>query len=113
MRAITLQELGAVSALAGDLPQPGPRPGEVLVRVRASSVNGFDKMAAAGLLKGVLEYRFPVVLGKDFAGTVEAVGDGPTRFAIGDTVFGAVMQPYLRDGAWAELLAVGDQYGIT
>ncbi|WP_406045048.1 NADP-dependent oxidoreductase [Micromonospora sp. NBC_00898] len=113
MRAITLQELGAAPALAGDLPQPGPRPGEVLVRVRASSVNGFDEMAAAGMLKGRMEYRFPVALGKDFAGTVEAVGDGPTRFGIGDTVFGVVMKPYLRDGAWAELLAVGDQYGIT
>ncbi|SCG70341.1 NADP-dependent oxidoreductase [Micromonospora inositola] len=113
MRAITLHDLGAPPALADDQPQPGPRPGEVLVRVRASSVNGIDRKAAAGMLKGRMEYRFPVVLGKDFAGTVEAVGDGPTRFGLGDPVFGVVMRPYLGDGAWADFLAVGDQHGIA
>jgi NADPH:quinone reductase-like Zn-dependent oxidoreductase len=113
MRAIVLHDFGAAPAAADDLPQPSPGPGEVLVRVRTSSVNGFDKMAAAGMLKGRMEYQFPVVLGKDFAGTVEAVGDGATRFSVGDTVFGVVMKPYLGDGAWGEHLSIGEQYGIT
>ncbi len=54
-------------------------PGRVLVRVRAASVNGFDLSVPSGRLRGMLEYRFLVVLGKDFAGTVEAVGDGVAR----------------------------------
>ncbi|MFS8478610.1 MAG: NADP-dependent oxidoreductase [Micromonosporaceae bacterium] len=112
MRAITLADFGATPALT-DIPRPTPGAGEVLVRVRASSVNGFDRMAAAGMLKEMMEYRFPVVLGKDFAGTVEAVGDGTTRFIAGDLVFGVVMKPFLGDGAWGEFLVVGENYGIT
>ncbi len=38
------------------------------MRVRASSLNGFDTAVAAGYLAGMMEHRFPVVLGKDFAG---------------------------------------------
>ncbi|OKI49044.1 NADP-dependent oxidoreductase [Micromonospora sp. CB01531] len=112
MRAITLVAEGGEPALR-DLPQPSPGPGEVLVRVRASSVNGFDKKAAAGMMKGGLEYRYPVVLGKDFAGEVAAVGDGVTRFRVGDPVFGVVMRSYLGDGSWAEHVAVGERVGIT
>jgi NADPH:quinone reductase-like Zn-dependent oxidoreductase len=63
-----------------DVPKPEAGPGEVLVRVHASSVNGFDLSVAAGRLKGMMEYQFPVILGRDFAGVVEAVGSGATRF---------------------------------
>ncbi|NUT97493.1 MAG: alcohol dehydrogenase catalytic domain-containing protein, partial [Saccharothrix sp.] len=75
MRAVAFSEFGAAPALT-ELPVPRPGPGEVLVRVHASSVNGFDLGVLGGYLKGVYEYEFPVVLGKDFAGRVEAVGDG-------------------------------------
>jgi len=112
MRAIAIHDFGAAPTLT-DLPEPKPGPGEVLVRVRASSLNGFDAAVAAGMLKGMMEHRFPVGLGKDFAGTVEAVGDGASRFAVGDTVFGVVMKPVLGDGAFGEYLAVGEQYAIT
>ena len=95
------------------MPKPEPGPGEVLVRVRASSVNGFDVAVAAGRLKGMMEHRFPVVLGKDFAGVVEALGEGATRFAPGDEVFGVVMKPYLGDGGFGEYVVVGEQYGIA
>jgi NADPH:quinone reductase-like Zn-dependent oxidoreductase len=112
MRAIAVSEYGAPPALT-DVPQPQPGPGEVLVRVRASSVNGFDAAVAAGMLKGMMEHRFPVVLGKDFAGTVEALGAGAARFAVGDQVFGVVMKPFLGDGGWGEHLAVDEQFGIA
>lgn len=61
-----------------DLPTPEPGPGEVLVRVHSASLNGFDVAVAAGMLQGMMEHRFPIVLGKDYAGTVAAVGDGVT-----------------------------------
>jgi NADPH:quinone reductase len=89
------------------VPTPQPGPGEVLVRVRAASVNGFDLGLVAGMLRGMMEYPFPVVLGRDFAGTVEAIGEGTTRFATGDAVFGAVADPStLFSRSFAEYVAV-------
>ena len=112
MRAIAIDDFGTAPALS-DLPMPEPGPGEVLVRVHASSLNGFDLSVAAGWLKGMMEHRFPVVLGKDFAGTVEAVGAGVSRFAVGDRVFGVVMKPVLGDGAFGEFVTVPESFGIT
>ena len=112
MRAIVLTEQGASPTLT-ELPTPTPGAGEVLVRVQASSVNGFDAAVAAGYLAGMMEHRFPVVLGKDFAGTVEAVGPGVSRFAVGDRVFGVVTKPFLGDGGFGEYVVVGDQIGIA
>lgn len=112
MRAIAIDDFGAPPGVT-ELPQPTPGPGEVLVRVRASSINGFDAATAAGLLEGMMEHRFPVVLGKDFAGTVEAAGEGVTRFGVGDDVFGVVMKPFLGDGGLGEYVAVAEGYGLT
>ncbi|WP_217708389.1 NADP-dependent oxidoreductase [Nonomuraea rhodomycinica] len=105
-------DFGAELAPA-DLPVPEPGPGEVLVRVLASSVNGFDMGVLGGYLKGVYEYEFPVVLGKDFAGTVAAVGPEVTRLAPGDDVFGVVMRPTLGQGGFAEYVVVSEAYGVA
>ncbi len=112
MRAIAIADFGAPPALT-DVPTPKPEPGEVLVRVKASSINGFDAAVAAGLTKGMMEHRFPVVLGKDFAGVVEGHGGGDSRFALGDEVFGVVTKPYLGDGGLGEYVAVGEEFGIA
>jgi NADPH:quinone reductase-like Zn-dependent oxidoreductase len=112
MRAVVVAEQGADPALA-EVPTPEPGAGEVLVRVQASSVNGFDLSVAAGRVAGMMEHRYPVVLGKDFAGAVAAVGDGVTRFAAGDAVFGVVTKPFLGDGAFGEYVTVSEQIGIT
>jgi hypothetical protein len=50
----------------------------------------------------MMEHRFPVILGKDFAGTVEAVGDGVTSEHVGDEVFGVLMRDYVGDGTFAD-----------
>jgi NADPH:quinone reductase-like Zn-dependent oxidoreductase len=81
MRAIAISDYGTPPTLT-ELPKPEPGPGEVLISVHASSINGFDGAVAAGMLKGMMEHRFPVVLGKDFAGVVEALGDGASKFAV-------------------------------
>ncbi len=112
MRALAISEPGASPAVM-TLPTPRPEAGELLVRVRGSSVNGFDVAVAAGMLQGMMEHRYPVVLGKDFAGTVEATGEGASRFTPGDEVFGVVMKPYLGDGGYGEYLVVGEQHGIA
>ena len=85
---------------------PAPQPGEVLVKVAASSINGFDVATAAGYLQGMMEHRFPLVIGKDFAGTVAALGEGVTDYAVGDQVFGVVMQPFLGTGSLTEYVTV-------
>jgi len=111
MRAVAIEAFGAPVCVL-ELPTPAPTPAEVLVKVASTSVNGFDLAVAAGMLEGAMEHRFPVVLGKDFAGTVEAVGEGVTRLAAGDPVFGVVMKPYLGDGSFAEYVTVPEHYGI-
>src|SRR6266508_812176 len=112
MKAIATTDFGAPVTLV-EISTPEPGEGEILVRVASSSINGFDLSVASGRTKGMMEHRFPVVLGKDFAGTVEAVAAGASRFAVGDMVFGVVMKPVLGDGAFGDYLAVGDQYGIA
>jgi len=105
MRAFALPSADSEPTVT-EVADPTPGTGEVLVRVAASSLNGFDASVASGRLHGMMEHRFPVVLGKDFAGTVEAVGEGSSRFAVGDAVFGVVMKPHLGDGGIGELLVV-------
>ena len=102
---VAIARQGAQPTLHRDLPIPEPAEGEVLVRVRASSVNGFDLAAANGYLQAMMEHRFPVVLGKDFAGTVENIGPGVDGIAPGDDVYGVVMKPYLGDGGLGEHVA--------
>lgn len=106
MRAFVLPSFDAPPTVA-DVPTPNAEPSELLVRVRAASVNGVDLSIASGRLQGMLAYDFPVVLGKDFAGTVAAVGSGVTSFAAGDRVFGVVYAPSpLSSRSFAEYLAV-------
>ncbi|MFE3455045.1 NADP-dependent oxidoreductase [Nonomuraea sp. NPDC059194] len=112
MRAVAFHDFGA-DLLTVELPVPEPAAGEVLVRVTASSVNGFDLAALGGYLKGVYEYEFPVVIGKDFAGTVAATGEGVTGLAEGDEVFGVVLRPTLGQGGFAEYVAVSADHGIA
>ena len=112
MRAFALTDFGAAPEII-DLPLPEPAEGEVRVRVRAASVNGFDLSVADGRLKDMMEHRFPVVLGKDFAGTVDVVGPGVTGYQVGDRVFGVVMKPYLGDGSFAEYVTVPTTVGLA
>ncbi|MEU5861923.1 NADP-dependent oxidoreductase [Nonomuraea sp. NPDC047529] len=112
MRAVMLNSVPATPALA-DLPVPRPEAGEVLVKVAASSVNGFDLAVAAGYLQQMMDHRFPLVVGKDFAGTVEALGEGVEGFIVGQPVFGVVMKPFLGPGSMAEYVTVSAGYGIA
>jgi NADPH:quinone reductase-like Zn-dependent oxidoreductase len=112
MRAITLEGFEAGPTLR-DLPVPEPGPTEVLVRVHASSVNGMDAAVASGMLKGMMEYEFPVTLGRDFAGVVERVGSGVTRYSQGDEVFGFLATPTLHEGSWAECVLVPEDMFLS
>ena len=108
MRAFTLDSFDSPPRLRDDLPEPLPAGNELLVRVHASSVNPVDAAIAAGVLKEMAEHDFPVTLGRDFAGVVERVGDGVSRYHAGDEVFGFLpaTNPSVHDGSWTELIAV-------
>ena len=112
MRAFVFPEPGRAPEVR-DIDIPEPADGEVRVRVAAASVNGFDLSVAAGYLVNMMEHRFPVVLGKDFAGTIDAVGEGVSGFAVGDRVFGVVTKPYLGDGSFGEYVTVPVAVGLA
>jgi NADPH:quinone reductase-like Zn-dependent oxidoreductase len=80
--------------------------GEVRVKVRASSLNGFDNVVVSGYAAALMEHRFPVVLGRDFAGTIDQVGDGVTGHGLGDEVFGVVLTMPLHAGGFGEYVVV-------
>jgi NADPH:quinone reductase len=113
MRAVVLTSAESTSPELVDLPLPEPKAGEVRVKVAAASVNGFDLSVAAGHTKAYMEHRYPLVLGKDFAGTIDAVGPDTSGYAVGDRVFGTVTKEFLGDGSFAEYVAVPVQVGIA
>jgi NADPH2:quinone reductase len=112
MRAIAMTDHDTAPALT-ELPIPEPGDDEVQVHIKAAAVNGFDLAVASGLTKDYMEHRFPLVLGKDYAGEVSAIGSGVTDFAIGDRVFGTVTKPYLGDGSFGEYVTVPTSVGIA
>ena len=95
MKAIVIHAYGGPEVLRyEDCPDPVAGPGEVLVRVAASSVNPFDFKVRSGAMKDFIPLTFPAILGLDIAGTVESVGPGVTSFEAGDKVFALTSQAY-------------------
>ncbi|GAA3387950.1 quinone oxidoreductase family protein [Cryptosporangium minutisporangium] len=105
MRAYLLPAEGAQPELT-QAPPPEPAPDEVLVRVHTSSVTPHDAIVASGAAARYMTYRFPVVLGSDLAGTVEAVGAEVSDLSPGDRVFGLVRELVAARGSFAELVSV-------
>jgi NADPH:quinone reductase len=107
MKAFGLEDEQATAEVL-QIPVPVPGPREIRVRVHASSVNGYDVFLASGMARGMMEHRYPVVLGKDFSGVVDAVGEGVDAFDVGDEVVGITPVGPAVDavGAYAEFVSV-------
>jgi NADPH:quinone reductase-like Zn-dependent oxidoreductase len=86
-----------------ELPVPEVTEGQVLVRVKAAGLNAVDNALAAGMMAHLVPHRYPLVLGRDAAGVVEAVGPGVDQVRVGDEVFGHVLlAPPVQAGTLAE-----------
>ncbi|PRP97309.1 NADP-dependent oxidoreductase [Enhygromyxa salina] len=110
MRAQVYSRYGGpeVLELRTDLPEPHPGPTEVLVEVRASSVNPVDWKLRRGNLRKVLRRSFPIVPGRDFCGVVLECGTQATTVARGDEVFG--LTPMRGPGSHADRICVPERY---
>lgn len=88
MRAVIIEEYGTgdqFKMVEMDVPQI--RSDEVLIQVRATSVNAVDWMMRAGYLKDAMHLPLPLIVGLDFSGIVKKVGDSVREFNVGDEVF--------------------------
>ena len=102
MKAVVVHQYGGPEVLKfEDYPDPIAGPGEVLVRVAATSVNPIDYKRRAGLATARDPIIFPGVIGTDLAGIVVKLGPGVEGFSAGEQVFAVA------DNTYAELCVVG------
>jgi NADPH:quinone reductase-like Zn-dependent oxidoreductase len=103
MKAAYIERHGGPEELKyGDLPDPKPKRGEIVVDIHAASVNGADWKVRDGSLYP--QTQFPYVLGRDFSGVVSALDEGVSDFRVGDQVFAVC--DVGQEGAYAEKIAI-------
>lgn len=107
MKAVVFDEFGGPEVLhLDDLPMPSPGPGQVLVRVAASTVNPTDLMMRNGMQASLMTSLVPpFIAGMEFTGVVESVGEG-VALAAGARVLGVVNPRTPAGGAYAEYIVV-------
>lgn len=116
MKAVRLHAFGGPDVLRyEDAPKPVAQPGEVLVRVHAASLNPPDLFLRDGYRALPPEWRpdarFPLTLGTDVSGEVVELGDGASRFSVGDHVYAMVRFPkdlMTGSGAYAEYISIDE-----
>ena len=109
MKAAFIQQPGPPEKIVfGELPQPVPGPGCVLVRVKAVAVNPIDTYIRAGTVK--MDLPLPFIVGCDLAGVIEETGPEVSRFRKGDRVWGSNQGLFGRQGTFAEFAAVEDKW---
>ncbi len=102
MKAAFIERFGGPEVFQyGDLPDPVADAGEVVIDIAATSVNAADWKVRLGEYKHT---KFPLIPGRDFSGTVSAVGEGVKDIALGDAVFGVCAAG--QEGSYAEKIAV-------
>ncbi len=108
MRAVQYTRFGPPEVLrVNDVPTPQPGPGEILVEVRAASVDAGELAFRAGKLRAISRARFPRGLGTDFTGRVAALGSGVHAWSVGEEVWG--LMPHLTFGSTADYVTVPEQ----
>lgn len=104
MKAFVVTHYGPDGLVAAVVPAPTVGPHDVLVDVRASSINPLDRMVRDGEFKQILKYKRPFILGHDVSGVVVQVGSDVTKFYVGDEVYARPRDH--RIGTFAEQIAI-------
>ena len=104
MKAFVVTHYGPDGLEAADVPTPTVGPRDVLVDVRAASINPLDKMVRNGELKQLLKYKPPFTLGHDVSGVITQVGPEVRDFKVGDEIYARPRD--LRIGTFAEQIAI-------
>ena len=108
MTAAVIDRYGAPDVFrVAEVPRPTPGPGDLLVKVLATSVNPVDCKQRQGIQRAVVRKAMPAILGMDVSGIVEAVGPGVTAFAPGDAVFSS--PSHKRPGTYAQYVVIGQE----
>ena len=105
MRAVVVNQYG-VPPVVAEVPRPQAGPGQVLIKLTSAGMNPMDRTLASGDWRP-MPATFPMVVGADGAGVVDAVGQGTARFSVGDNVCGQLLiAPLGSAGTYAEYVAV-------
>lgn len=109
MKAAVITETGPPDVIQCiDMPIPEPKPHEVLIRVGAVAVNPIDTYIRGGVIP--MPIQFPYIVGCDFAGTVEKIGDAVKGFTVGDRAWGSNQGLFGRQGSFAEYITVDSSW---
>jgi NADPH2:quinone reductase len=111
MKAVTFDRFGGSEVLRTTVvAKPQAEAGEVLIKIKSTSVNPVDWKIRRGFLQSMLPHHFPIIPGWDAAGTVESVGDGVTEFKVGDRVAAYARLPEVKHGTYAEYISLPKDY---
>ena len=105
MKAALIEKFGDNDRVhVAEVPRPVPTGSDLLVEVKAASINPVDFKIRSGKLKPLIPYRLPLVLGNDLSGVVVECGPDTRKFTVGDHIFARLDKD--RIGALAELALV-------
>ncbi|MCB1177943.1 MAG: NADP-dependent oxidoreductase [Leptospiraceae bacterium] len=105
MKAIIINKYGEIPFLTSDYPKPNsPASDEVLINMKAGSINPIDWKTAEGKVKILIKYSFPILMGNDGSGVVESIGSDVKDFKAGDEVYFRIGKPKI--GTFAEQILV-------
>jgi NADPH2:quinone reductase len=106
MKAMVIRNYGGPEVFEiADVKQPEVKPGYVLVKVAASSINPIEIKIRSGLVPAITP-AFPAILNADFSGEIVALGDNALQWNIGDEVFGCAGGVGQLQGALADYMLV-------
>lgn len=104
MKAFIVSKYGKHGLQVANVPKPIVGPQDVLVRIKAASINPLDIMVRNGDFKLILNYKLPFILGHDVAGVIEEIGSDVSIYKIGDEIFARPRD--MRIGTFAELISI-------
>lgn len=105
MKAVRIHEYGGLDVLRyEDTPRSKPSADEILIQVKATSVNPIDWKFREGYGRGWMPHTLPLTLGAEVAGVVAGIGEGVTAFAVGDEVY--AYPSLARCGGYADYVTV-------